>query len=204
MNQRRLTVLLLVLVALLALHWWDPMGRPVKADIAQAVVRPNVLASPSPEQGGATRFVSAEHRESSRSADASAGTREPDTTELRNPFAVRQPPAPVAAARVPVHPSPPPAPPVVGPLLLPPEPPTPPPPPPPLQVIGSWRDDQGSSVFVAGPDGVLVGRVGDVLIGEYLISRITPQQVLLQHVPSNRDVPLAVPAGASLPLTASK
>ena len=59
-------------------------------------------------------------------------------------------------------------------------------------------------MFVAGPNGVLLGRVGDVLIGEYLISRITPQQVLLKHVPSNRDVPLMVPAGAALPLTASK
>ena len=59
-------------------------------------------------------------------------------------------------------------------------------------------------MFIAGPHGVLLGRVGDVLIGEYLISAITPQQVLLKHVPSNRDVPLTVPAGAALPLTASR
>ena len=123
MKQRRLTVLLLVLVALLALRWWDPIGRPVNSEIAQAVVRPTLPASASAEPGGTTGLVPAQHREPSALVDVAAGTRDPESTELRNPFAVRPPPTPVVPATVPAHASPPPPPPFVGPLLPPPEPP---------------------------------------------------------------------------------
>ena len=66
-----------------------------------------------------------------------------------------------------------------------------------MQVIGSWRDAQGASVFLSGPRGVLQGRVGEVVLSEYRVEQITPQQVMLKHLPSGRDVPLAVPANAA-------
>ena len=72
MKQRRLTVLLLVLVALLALRWWDPIGRPVNSEIAQAVVRPTLPASASAEQGGTTGLVPAQHREPSALVDVAS------------------------------------------------------------------------------------------------------------------------------------
>lgn len=81
--------------------------------------------------------------------------------------------------------------PFVGPIQLPPLPP------PPLQVIGSWRDEEGSKLFIAAPQGVLQVRTGDVLLGNYRVKEITQQQVLLQEIPTQRDVALAVPAGVS-------
>ena len=73
-----------------------------------------------------------------------------------------------------------------------------------MQVIGSWRDAQGASVFLSGPRGVLRGRVGEVVMSEYRIEQITPQQVLLKHLATGRDIPLAVPANAAPSLALSK
>ncbi len=203
MKQRRLAVLLVVLVALLALHWWAPVASTGATEIATAIERTKAVL-PAPETKIGAPLAGLAGGQAAGAADFSAGTRAPESGEVRDPFGVRRPPAPTAVATVITPPAPPQPPPFVGPLLPPPEPPPPPPPPPPLQVIGGWRDDQGSSVFVAGPSGVSQARVGDVLIGEYQVLRITPQEVVLKHVPSNRDVSLMVPAGASLPLTASK
>jgi hypothetical protein len=76
----------------------------------------------------------------------------------------------------------------------PPPPVDPTPPPPPLQVIGTWNDERGASVFIAGPTGVLQARAGDTLLAEYNVTRISAQQVVLKHLPTNRDLSLDVPA----------
>ena len=201
MKQRRLAVLLAMLVGLLALRWFAPPGNRAATDVSEAIARPAVSPAPRPASdatAGISRAGVAPSNEGALYADLAAGTRESEGIEPRNAFAVRLPPAPPTP---PVAPAPPPPRPFVGPPL---PPPVVPPPPPPLQVIGSWRDDQGTSVFVAGPRGVLQARVGDVLLAEYRITQITPHQVLLKHLPSNRDIPLAVPAGAGPSLTASK
>lgn len=78
------------------------------------------------------------------------------------------------------------------------------PPPPPLQVIGSWRDAAGLSVLMAGPNGAIVAKVGDMLLAEYRVTRITPQEVALQHVATNRGAVLPVPPDTSPSLTPSK
>lgn len=84
-------------------------------------------------------------------------------------------------------------------VLAPPPPPPadPTPPPPPLQVIGTWKDERGASVFIAGPRGVMQARAGDTLLTEYNVTQISAQQVLLKHLPTNRDFSLAVPAAAA-------
>jgi hypothetical protein len=204
MKQRRLAALLAVMLGLLALRWLVPPGDHAAGDVSQAIARPvvGVVSNPAGEATvAASRAAVARSDDAVLYADASAGTRELDGIESRNAFAVRLPPAPVTPQ---VPPAPPPPKPFVGPPLPPPVVPPPPPPPPPLQVIGSWRDEQGASVFVASPRGVLQGRVGDTLLAEYRITQITPQQVLLKHLATNRDIPLAVPAGAGPSLTASK
>jgi len=204
MKGRRLHVLLAVLAGLLGLRWWAPpsQGASTEAPVetVAAVVRPAANAS---QVGVASAAVSVADVE--RIEDWSAGTRDADGDEPRNAFAPRLRPAPPMPA------SPPPQakvakvvvpPPFVGPLPPAPKPPPPPPeppPPPPFQVIGSWRDDSGVSLFVLGPRGVQQAHVGDV-IADYRFAKLTPSQVMLKHLPTNRDVPLPMPAGAGASL----
>jgi len=196
---RRLYVLLAVMGGLLGLRLWSlAASNDAPVEVAAAVVRP---AASAPAASPAV--------DERRPDDLSAGTRDIDPEEPRNAFAVRQPPQPPAPP-----PPPPPSPqqvklaaakPFIGPpapVPRPPAPPPPPPPPPPFQVIGSWRDDAGVSLFVAGPRGVQQARVGDV-IADYRFAKVSPSQVLLKHLPSNRDVPLPVPAGAGTSLLTS-
>jgi len=80
--------------------------------------------------------------------------------------------------------------------------PAPPPPPVveptlPLQVIGTWDDDKGASIFLAAPRGTLQARVGDVLLSEYRVVQVTRHEVLLRHIASNREFRLAVPVSSS-------
>lgn len=191
MKQRRLQLLLVVLVALLVLRWWSPPGGT--SEVVQAVERPVASQSSSlssPNAAPAATSLGALPN------DLSAGTRTPETSEPRNAFAARVPPPPPApppppppprvAAVTPVVPAPPPPPPV-----------DPTPPPPPLQVIGTWKDERGASVFIAGPSGVMQARAGDTLLTEYNVTQISAQQVLLKHLPTNRDLSLAVPAAAA-------
>jgi hypothetical protein len=89
----------------------------------------------------------------------------------------------------------------VAPVVLAPPPPVDPTPaPPPLQVIGAWKDARGTSVFIAGPSGVVQVRAGDTVLNEYSITQITPQQVQLRHLPTSRELALAVPQGAATTL----
>jgi hypothetical protein len=185
MKQRRLATLLVMVLVLLVLRWWVPLEDRAAPEMAAAIVRPLSRAMPpDPVLASAgTRAIP---------EDLSAGTRALDTVDPRNAFAVRAPPSSPAS---PMPTAPPPAKPFVGPPL---PPPPAPPPPPPYQVIGSWRDEQGDSVFLAGPQGVQQRRVGDVLGTEYRVALITPQQVLLKQLATHRDVSLAVPPGSGL------
>jgi hypothetical protein len=195
-SQRRLPALLALLggVALLR-GWW-----PVDDASADGVVAAVVPAAPR-AGAGAPATAPAQRLLVASAQDLSAGTREIESEPARNAFAVRVPPAPLTPPAPPVPPAPRP---FVGPLLPPPSAPPAPPPPPPLQVIGFWHDEQGPSVFVSGPRGVMQGRVGDLLLSEYRIEQIGAQQVLVTHVASNRKIPLAVPTGTLPPLTASR
>ena len=202
MNRRRLVWLLALMVSLLALRWWNPPAADGHNEVAQAIVRP-ILRSAAASAAGAkvSRSADLAAGQATSLEHLSAGTREIDMADApRNAFAVRTPPptpAPLPPQPVRVAALPPP-------VVAPPSPVPPSPPPPPLQVIGSWRDAQGASVFLGGPRGVLQGRVGEVLLSEFRIEQITPQQVLLKHLPSGRDIPLAVPANAAPSLALAK
>jgi hypothetical protein len=190
MTQRRLAVLLVAMTGLAVLRWRVPPGAGDALEVVPPAprVESRVAAAPRPPAPVPTSPI----------PDIES-TRTPDAAEPRNLFAARVPPAPPPPP--PPPPAPPPPKPFVGPPLPPPPPaPPPPPPPPPFQVIGSWRDEQGPSVFIAGPVGVVQGRTGDVLHAEYRITQITPTQVLLRHLPSNREASLPVPPGARSPL----
>lgn len=198
----RITWLIVAALALMGLRWWTwPASEPAAA--ASDVVSPALPAE--------ARASNAQRRTTGAapmapSQDLAAGLREPETAAPRNAFAIRQPPAPPAppAVRQVVPPAPKP---FVGPPVFvpdPPAPPPPPPPPPPYQVIGSWHDERGPSVFLAGPRGVVQGRVGDALGGDYRISAITPQQVVLKHLTDPRDATIPVPATAHSTLTPAK
>ena len=181
MNGKRLPWLFAVLAGLLLVRWLYPPTSDSSMAASEAVMRrPGTQAPIAPLPA----VVPGELK-------LRSNARERDTDEPRNAFAVRTPPAPSA---------PPPAPPaprvtaVVTPVVVPAPIVDPAPPPPSLQVIGTWQDGQGASVFMAGPRSTLQGRVGDVLLTEYRVTQITPQQVVLRHLSSNRDVYLTVPS----------
>lgn len=193
MKDRRLALLVAIMVVLAIVRWRVPPDDGGAPDVVLPVV-----ASTASAPGVARDVAGTSSTGDIRAVAGAAGVREPDSVEPRNLFAVRSPPAP------PVPPPPPQTPPAT-PFVGPPLPPPPPPPPalPPYQVIGSWRDERGASVFIAGPAGVAQVRVGDLLNAEYRITHLTPSQVMLRHVGSHRDVEIAVPAGARAALTPS-
>lgn len=188
----RMPWLFALLLGVVALRWWDPIGRKDASDIVQALPRATssgAAPAPAPIAGLVAQAAAVP-------SDLNAGTRAPEDGEPANLFAVRTPPAP---------PPPPPPPPAPKPVPAPPPPPPPPapvvtnpaPPVPPLQVIGTWKDERGVSVFVAGPQGVVQVRQGDTLLGQYTVNQVQPQQLLLRHQPSNRDVSLPIPVAAA-------
>jgi hypothetical protein len=178
MKQTRMLGLVAVMVALIVMRWLVPPGRETAAadDVVPAVVRPQTGAS---RDAGITRV-----------APVSAALRE--TRDVAgNAFAVR-------VVRQPPPPAPPPPPPKVKPFMGPPEPPPPappppPPPPPPLQVIGTWDDGTAPGVFIATAQGTVLARPGTVLLAEYRVTAITPQQVSITHTGSKHVWQLSVP-----------
>jgi hypothetical protein len=174
------------MLGLAALRWWwaGPAEQPSDVVAAVAPAVPRSVARP----------------EAPEPADWASGTRDADAAKPGNAFPVRLPPVPAPPPRAPQAPAPQPlvAPAVAAPPVLAAAPP------PPLQVIGSWLDDRGPSVFVASTYGVVHGRVGDVLMSEYRIVRISSQQVLMSHVRTQRETTLTVPPGAGPTLAAAK
>lgn len=193
MKKSRLLILMIVLAGLAIARWQVPMDESRSAAVVEAVVPTTAHR----DAGVDTRTVGV-NALIAAADDLSAGTRDAEDGPPRNAFVVRVPAAPLRPKIMPTVPAPRP---FVGPPLQPPPPFPAPAPLPPLQVIGGWLDDRGMSVFLAGPRGVVQGRVGDLVMPEYRISLIGPQQVTLLHVPTNRIIPLAVSAG-TLPPTA--
>lgn len=195
MKQPRLALLLALLVGLAVLRWWVPSGTSSSGAVVSAVVPAMVRANRTDARMPQSEQVVASLQ------DLSAGTRDAEYAAARNAFALRAPPEPPKPRLAPTPAAPRP---FIGPPLPPPPAPPVPPPPPPLQIIGGWTDERGASVFVVGPRGVMQGRVGDVLLSEYRITQITPLQVLVTHVPTNRAIPLAVPSGTLPAMTAAR
>jgi len=198
MTQRRLPWLLAMLGALLLVRWLVP--NPVEPpDTAEAVLRPaDPKRAIAPMAPGLTPGIAPADATvvtmpsvAPRALPAAGLPDFSDATLAGNAFAVRTPPVivvppspPVRVAAVVVAPTP-------SPL------PAPPPPPiplaPPIQVIGTWDDGIAPGVFVSTPGGTKLARKGTVLIMEYLVTALTPQQLTLQQISSKREVQLNVP-----------
>lgn len=188
----RLPLLVLMLAGVVALRWWDPVADKVSADVAPAVVRATTVAAPTSLSRGT------ESPARPMAGDLNGDTRAPEDGDLRDLFAVRTPPAPPPAPPAPPAPRPP----KVEVAAAPPLPPASAidvgPPPPLLQVIGTWKDERGPSVFVVGPQGVVQARAGDTLLSQYTVTEVRPQQLVLRHLPSNRELSLPVSAAAAV------
>ena len=177
MKQRRLLVLLAVMVSLVALRLAVPPGGQAPTspqELVVAVIRPEPVAARQPEALPADPIP-------------------PQAIDARdapgNAFAVR-------VVRQPTPPPPPPAPKAVA-FVGPPEPvpvpPPPPPPPPPIQVIGTWDDSAAPGVFMSTAQGTVLARPRTVLLAEYRVTAITPQQVSITHVATKHVWQLPVP-----------
>ncbi len=64
-------------------------------------------------------------------------------------------------------------------------------------VIGTYEDSEGPAVFLAGPTGALLARKDSVLLGEYRVTAVSPQQISLIQIPSQRELRLTIPRAST-------
>lgn len=64
---------------------------------------------------------------------------------------------------------------------------------PPIQVIGTWLDAQGPSVFLANGARTVQVRTGEVVFMDYKIQQIQSTQVLLRQLSTQREFYIPVP-----------
>jgi hypothetical protein len=171
-----------VMVGLAALRGWDLWkasadGNP-PMEVSAAIDRPAKRAVPAASEPPSIPLVVV-----ASAAPASA----PD--DVPNVFARRLPPAPPAPPPPPM--APPPPPPFVGPPL--PPPPPPPPPPPFLQVIGTWQDSKGLSVFVSNSRETAQVRQGDMLFGQYRVTQVAADHITIHDASRKSDFFYPVP-----------
>jgi hypothetical protein len=62
-----------------------------------------------------------------------------------------------------------------------------------LQVVGTWQDAHGLSVFIADPSHIVQAHAGDVVFGQYKLTRVTPSQIAILDIASRREFPFPVP-----------
>lgn len=181
MSRQRLVLWLGLLALVLVIRWWDPMGRPKTIEaasgaverVSQAVVPyPSPAADASSAKGPSWPVRSSTQNEDAGNAFLARGQVPPPTPLRSSPVA---PPAPVAYV----------------------PPPPPPPTPPPLQIIGTWGDEANLAVFVAGPQGTVLARQGEVILSDYRVQSITTQQLTLLQNSSQRTWNLPIPAAPS-------
>lgn len=189
MKQWRLAGLLAIMGAMIVVRWLVPNppvhDSPVQDTTAQAVVRParapvNTDSTNDLTRGTARSTPLEAQPVSSLDADLS-GADLPG-----NAFAARPPPVLAPAPALPPVTSAP-----VGPP--PPLAPAPIPSSPTFSVIGTWDDGVEPGVFVSTPSGTRLARPGTVLMAEYRVTALTPQQLLLEHVTTKREYRLNVP-----------
>lgn len=202
MQNRRMLVLVLLLVAVMLVRWWDPLRSNATTDFAAATspsgreTEPSSKLASDATPGKATGSVSETTSKLSVSSQpmVTAPTRswpvrniaelsQADWKALNNPFGLRTPPAPVAPVVA--------MPPRIVTVAAP--PPPAPIPPPPLQVVGTWSDGQSAGVFVAAPDGTHLTHAGDTLMAQYKITRIDTRQVSIEELANKRQWSLPIP-----------
>jgi hypothetical protein len=68
-------------------------------------------------------------------------------------------------------------------------------------VVGTWTDDKGLSVFLAGPRATVQARAGDVLMNEYRVTSLTTQEIVIRQTASGQDFRLALPISNPMPVS---
>jgi hypothetical protein len=187
MKQPRLLWLVAVMGVLAILRVLAPStGRETVPTVAEAIVR---KAPPTAKRATPSSPVAV--------AVAAVQPQSDVLDEPGNAFAVRPPPPPPYVPPVVVAKgkaaAPAPIPVIVA------APAEPAPPPMPYQVIGTWDDGKESGVFLSSPNGTLFARPGMTLQAEYKVTAITPQQISLVHLATQREVRLAVPRPPNTP-----
>ncbi|MDO9236954.1 MAG: hypothetical protein Q7U28_13105 [Aquabacterium sp.] len=191
MSRQRLLLWLSLLVIVLGVRWWDPLGRPPIIEAASAPVEraSHAVSTPAPvaSNEAASSASGAGHAWPVRLASS-------QDKPIGNAFLARGDvpvPAPVVKQ------------PVVALFYGPPVPYVPPPPPPPvevppaLQVVGTWGEGATMGVFLAGPQGTVLARQGDVLLSQYRVQSITKQQLSLLQNSNQRVWNLPIPVAPS-------
>lgn len=178
MTNARLKWLVPAMLALLAVRAWDLLLAPSEDTPQEAPALSEALKSPAGSSAAPPPAIVA------AAATPAVAASEP----IPDIFAPRRAPAPPTPSAPPV---PPPPPPFVGP----PEPPPPPPAPPPpaLLVIGTWQDEAGASAFVSDSRAVAQAREGDVLFGQYRVTRLDADRLVVHDPVRRADFSYPVP-----------
>jgi hypothetical protein len=185
MKANRLHWLLALLAILLVLRWWDHTGVDGDA-ISQAVVRtssapPRQASVPGPAElvVPGLRHVPENEVDAARDAFAVRGAEKLATPEPppSAPAPVRRAPA-QSAAQAPTIPA----------VLAIPEETLPV-----MQVIGTWTDARGPSVFIHSTDGLNQARANDIISPGFRVARIESSQVILHSERSGKELRLDVP-----------
>ena len=174
MKQRRLALLLVIMVATIAARVWT-WPSSAAPEVVGAVARPASSARDTTTQP----ILAPTTARSTLLAEAAATTGD---DALGDPFAVHRPPQPVAAVA---------APPVVEPSVVAPEPE------PPYQVIGTFDGPDAPGVIVSTPHGVEIVHVGTVLDAEFKVIAMNAKSLTIEQVSSKRHHTINMPAGES-------
>lgn len=198
MSNARLKWLLMGLAALLLVRWLDPWPTSQTnrgADVVQAIVRAKsaettegasqVEAASTAESAGFDRLASSSPVRDlfiTRTAINAQAQQEQQLAAQRAAQLAEQ----RARRKLAAQPSPPP-----------PEPVVPPEAPPPLQVVGTWAGDEHPAVFMSTPNGTVMARESETLLGQYKVQRIDPRQISLQNTQTQKVWQLAIPDAAT-------
>lgn len=186
----RLHALLLMLAGLLLLRLlvpWQQNNAEVVVVQALEQQRREASAGLAPEAGASAPPVDL------RGAPILDARMSAEPEVLRDPFAVRRPPeaprqlAPAASPRPAA-----PAPPAVPPLLVVAEAM------PPFQLIGTWLDAQGDSVFAAQGPGVVQVRPGEPVFAAFRLLRIEGSHAVFTETGSGRELRMPLPSAVAL------
>lgn len=186
MTRQRLVIWSGLLLLVLGIRWWDPMGQPKTAEQAESAPIERAEQSKLP----ATTPLQIDTTASMVPANTWPARKLVQDDKPGNAFLARSqvPPPQVKQA-----PSPPPTPMVYA----------PPPPPqpveiqPPLQVIGTWGDEANLAVFLSGPQGTVLARAGDVILSDYKVQSVSKNTLTLQQNSNQRSWNLAIPSAPS-------
>lgn len=182
---RRVSVLLSVLIGAVALKWVDGDTPHAAPEVVGAIERP------TPAEAAASTALAAGPAASTATAEppVRVGLGRLPWPVGGDPFQLPEPPAPPPPEPEP----PPPIPPQAA--------PSPPPPPPPElparvlpTVFGLWRTDGQLRAMLATPNGTSVAAPGDTLMGVYRVEKVAAKAVILVDISTGEKFTLPAPS----------